>query len=146
MLTIRLARIGKKNKPFYRLVISQKKKDLYGDALEILGSYNPHTKELKINGDKIKYWLSKGAGMSATVNNLLIEKKIIDGKKVKASKDRKAQKAKEEAKAAKNKTAATPAQTAKTEATPTPAQAAKVEAPKAETPKIETPKAEKPAV
>ncbi|MDO8668183.1 MAG: 30S ribosomal protein S16 [bacterium] len=89
MLTIRLSRIGKKNKPLYRLVISEKKKDLYGDSLEILGSYNPHSKELKINAEKTKYWLSKGAGMSATINNLLIEKKIIEGKRVKASKDRK---------------------------------------------------------
>jgi small subunit ribosomal protein S16 len=100
MLTIRLARIGKKNKPFYRLVISQKKKDLYGNSLEILGSYNPHTKELKINGEKTKYWLSQGAGMSPTVNNLLIEKKVIEGKKLKASKGRKNKKAAAEAKPA----------------------------------------------
>ena len=93
MLTIRLSRIGKKNKPFYRVIISQKQKDLYGDALEILGSYNPHTKDLKINAEKTKYWLSKGAGMSDTVNNLLIEKKIIEGKKTKASKNRKPKKA-----------------------------------------------------
>lgn len=88
MLTIRLSRVGKKNKPLYRVIISEKHKDLYGDSLEILGSYNPHTKELKIDAEKTKYWLSKGAGMSATVNNLLIEKKIIEGKKLKAAKDR----------------------------------------------------------
>jgi small subunit ribosomal protein S16 len=131
MLTIRLARIGKKNNPFYRLVISQKKKDLYGNALEILGSYNPHTKELKINGEKTKYWISKGATMSATVNNLLIEKKIIEGKKVKASKDRKDKKATAEAKPA----------TAEKGKTETP----KAETPKAAAPKVETPKTEKPA-
>ncbi len=105
MLVIRLSRVGKKNMPLYRLIISEKHKDLYGNALEILGSYNPHTKELKINADKTKYWLSKGAGMSATVNNLLIEKKIIEAKKVKASKDRKAKKA-----PAKSAPAATPTQ------------------------------------
>ena len=109
MLTIRLARIGKKNKPFYRLIISPKQKDLYGNALEILGSYNPHTKELKANNEKVKYWIGKGAGMSPTVNNLLIEKKIIEGKKVKASKDRKNKKAAAETKPAS-------AETAKTEA------------------------------
>lgn len=87
MLAIRLSRVGKKNKPLYRIIISEKSKDLYGHALEILGSYNPRTKELKANSDKIKHWISKGAGMSATVNNLFIEKKIIEGKKVKASKD-----------------------------------------------------------
>lgn len=94
MLTIRLSRIGKKNKPFYRLIISEKKKDLYGKPLEILGSYNPHSKELKANGEKIKYWLSKGSTMSATVNNLLIEKNVIEGKKVKASKAREKKKSK----------------------------------------------------
>jgi len=86
MLTIRLSRIGKKNKPFYRLIISEKNRDLYGRALEILGSYNPHAKNLKVNGERIKYWLSQGAKTSATVNNLLIDKGVIEGKKVKASK------------------------------------------------------------
>lgn len=92
MLVIRLSRVGKKNKPLYRVIISEKHKDLYGDSLEILGSYNPHTKDLKIDADKTRDWLSKGAGMSNTVNNLLIEKKIIQGKKVTASKDRKPKK------------------------------------------------------
>lgn len=100
MLAIRLSRVGKKNKPLYRVIISEKARDLYGHALEILGSYNPHTKELKINAEKTKYWISKGAGMSETVNNLLIEKKIIEGKRVKASKDRKPKKAPVEAKPA----------------------------------------------
>lgn len=112
MLVIRLSRVGKKNKPLYRVIISEKHKDLYGDSLEILGSYNPHTKDLKIDADKTKYWLSKGAGMSSTVNNLLIEKKIIQGKKVTASKSRKPKKA------------PAPAAPAKTEETKTEAPAA----------------------
>jgi len=86
MLTIRLSRVGQKNKPMYRLVISEKGRDPYGRALEILGSYNPHTKELQAKADRIKYWISQGSGMSDSVNNLLIEKKIIEGAKVKASK------------------------------------------------------------
>lgn len=107
MLAIRLSRVGKKNKPLYRVIISEKHKDLYGDALEILGSYNPHTKELKINAEKTKYWLSKGAGLSETVNNLLIEKKIIEGKKIKASKSRIAKKAPVQPKTAPAETPAT---------------------------------------
>lgn len=86
MLTIRFSRIGKKNKPVYRIIISEKSKDPYGRALEILGSYNPHTKELQTKAERIKYWLSKGSGISPSVNNLLIEKGIIEGEKVKASK------------------------------------------------------------
>lgn len=86
MLTIRLSRIGKKNQPLYRLIISEKTKDPYGRALEILGSYNPFTKQLQAKSERIKYWISKGAQLSPTVNNLLVEKKIIEGKKVTASK------------------------------------------------------------
>jgi small subunit ribosomal protein S16 len=86
MLVIRLSRIGKKKNPIYRLIISEKARDPYGKALEILGTYNPFTKELISKNERITYWLSKGAQMSASVNNLLIEKKIIKGNKVKASK------------------------------------------------------------
>lgn len=85
MLTIRLSRVGKKNMPMYRLVVSEKGRDLYGRSLEIVGSYNPHTKDLQANGDRIKHFISNGASMSATVNNLLLEKKVIEGAKVKAS-------------------------------------------------------------
>ncbi|MFH1822944.1 MAG: 30S ribosomal protein S16 [Patescibacteria group bacterium] len=92
MLAIRLSRIGKKNKPMYRLIISEKAKDPYGRALEIFGSYNPHTKDLNVKADRIKYWLSKGAQMSVTVNNLLIEKELIEGKKIKAAKQGKKKK------------------------------------------------------
>ncbi|WKZ24922.1 MAG: 30S ribosomal protein S16 [Patescibacteria group bacterium] len=86
MLTIRLSRVGKKSYPTYRLTIAEKSRDPYGKALEILGSYNPHTKELVAKDERIRYWISKGAGTSPTVNNLLISKNVIEGKKVKASK------------------------------------------------------------
>lgn len=85
MLTIRLSRIGKKKKPMYRLIISEKARDPYGRALEILGSYNPFTKELQVKNDRVNYWLNQGAGLSATANNLLIDKKIIKRDKIKAS-------------------------------------------------------------
>ncbi|HDZ85203.1 MAG TPA: 30S ribosomal protein S16, partial [Candidatus Moranbacteria bacterium] len=52
MLTIRLSRVGKKNKPMYRLVIAEKSKDPYGKALEILGSYNPYTKDLQAKNER----------------------------------------------------------------------------------------------
>jgi small subunit ribosomal protein S16 len=86
MLAIKLAQTGKKNKKMFRLIISEKSRDPYGDALEILGSYNPHSKELSAKGERINYWLSKGAQMTATVNNLLINKGIIEGTKAVASK------------------------------------------------------------
>ena len=86
MLAIKLAQTGKTNKKMFRLIVSEKGRDPYGDVLEILGSYNPHTKDLAAKSDRIKYWLSQGAQMTATVNNLLIQKQIIEGKKVVASK------------------------------------------------------------
>lgn len=69
----------------YRLVISEKAKDTYDRPLEFLGSYNPYSKELKVKEERVHYWLDRGAGMSPTVNNLLISQNIIEGKKVKAS-------------------------------------------------------------
>lgn len=86
MLTIKLSKIGKTNKKVFRLIISEKSRDPYGRALEILGSYNPYLKALQAKGERIKYWLSKGAQMTPTVNNLLVQHQVIDGKKVKASK------------------------------------------------------------
>ncbi|OGF24967.1 30S ribosomal protein S16 [Candidatus Falkowbacteria bacterium RIFOXYB2_FULL_34_18] len=69
----------------YRLIISEKSKDPYGRNLEILGSYNPFTKELVVKKDRIEHWIANGSGMSITVNNLLIEKGIIKGEKIKSS-------------------------------------------------------------
>lgn len=86
MLAIKLSKSGKTNKKMFRLIISEKSRDPYGRALEILGSYNPHSKELVVKADRVKYWLSKGAQMTDTVNNLLVGKKIIEGKKEMANK------------------------------------------------------------
>ncbi|MFH0854640.1 MAG: 30S ribosomal protein S16 [bacterium] len=86
MLQIKLSRIGKKKMPTYRLVILEKSKDPYGNALEILGSYNPRSKEIILKDDRIKYWISKGAGATDTVHNLLIAKGVIEGKKIKGYK------------------------------------------------------------
>jgi small subunit ribosomal protein S16 len=84
MLVIRLARIGTKNKPTYRIIISEKGRDNYGKVLENLGTYNTFTKDLKLEEEKVKTWISKGAQLSATLNNLFITKGIIKGEKVKS--------------------------------------------------------------
>ena len=89
MLIIRLSRIGKKKHPTFRLIISEKTKDTKGDYLELLGSYNPHTNKADIKADRVKYWLEKGAKTSATVNNLLVNNKVIEGEKVKVFKPKK---------------------------------------------------------
>lgn len=86
MLAIRLQRIGKTKRPTYRIVVSDKQKDLYGTQLEIVGHYNPiaQPKVIEIKADRVKHWLSVGAQPSATVHNLLVSQKVIESKKVKA--------------------------------------------------------------
>ncbi len=87
MLTIRLARRGKRNAPFFRVVISEKARDTFGRALEILGSYDPKGvgKTATLNAERIQYWISKGAQPSPTVHNLLIKQKVITGDILKSS-------------------------------------------------------------
>ena len=86
MLTIRLQRVGKTKKPTYRLVISEKARDTQDVYLELLGSFNPHIKEnqLVAKADRIKYWISKGASLSPTVNNLFVKAGIVEGKMAKS--------------------------------------------------------------
>ena len=78
MLTIRFSRIGKKGKPFYRIIISEKAKDTQGRYLELLGHYNPHTKEAAIKADRINHWVRLGATMSNSVFNLMVRHKVIE--------------------------------------------------------------------
>ncbi len=96
MLKIKLSKVGKTNRKVFRIVVSEKGKDPFGRHVDILGSYNPYSKELNIKAERVKYWLSKGAQATATVNNLLIEEKIITGEKLKASKKGKPNKKKQE--------------------------------------------------
>jgi small subunit ribosomal protein S16 len=73
VLTIRLARIGKKKQPFYRVVVTEKTRPRNGRFVEIIGTYDPlkNPAAVKINGERVKYWLSKGAQPSDTVRSLL---------------------------------------------------------------------------
>jgi len=68
---IRLARIGKKKAPFFRIVAIDKRSKRDGQYLENLGTYNPLTGELiQFHVEKIEAWLSKGALPSDTVKRL----------------------------------------------------------------------------
>lgn len=89
MLKIRLQRMGRKNDPSFRVVLTDSKNSTKsGRFLEILGTYNPKTaeKEKRTNfvNDRIKYWLSQGAKLSDTMHNFLVQGKIIEGKKINA--------------------------------------------------------------
>jgi len=82
MLVIRFFRVGKKNQPSFKIVVTDKRKPpRAGRFAEEVGFYNPKTKEKVLKAERIKYWLSVGAKPSDTVHNLLISEKIIEGKK-----------------------------------------------------------------
>lgn len=81
---IRLARIGKTKKPYFRVVVSEKTKDTHGDYLEGLGHIDPHTnpRDVVLKAERIKYWLGQGAKASPSVHNILVDQGIIkDDKK-----------------------------------------------------------------
>jgi len=84
MLKIRLQKTGKKNAPSYRIVLCEHTSPPQGKFIEILGHYNPRLKQKGFKKERIEHWISKGAQASPTVHNLLINEKIIQGKKVKA--------------------------------------------------------------
>jgi len=83
MLKIRLQRVGRKNDPSFRVVLTDSKNaSKSGNTIETLGNYDPKKNVKVIEGEKIKYWISKGAQVSDTVHNILVSEKIIEGKKI----------------------------------------------------------------
>ena len=83
MQSIRLSRVGTRRAPVYRVVVMPKHNDPWAIATEILGHYNPRKdpRELVLNVERVKYWIDKGAEATDTVWNLLIDEKIVEGKK-----------------------------------------------------------------
>lgn len=73
MLMIRLARIGARKQPYYRVVVIDKERARNGRSVEVVGLYNPRTNPATIDfkRDRIEYWVSKGAQLSDTVSRLL---------------------------------------------------------------------------
>ena len=70
MVRIRLMRMGRKKLPVYRIVVMDARRKRDGRALDFLGTYNPKSKELKLDIEGIKEWLSKGAEMTDRVKAL----------------------------------------------------------------------------
>jgi small subunit ribosomal protein S16 len=77
---IRLKRMGAHKKPFYRVVVADSRSPRDGKFIEEIGYYNPLTdpSDIKINGDKAKEWISKGAQPTETVKSLLKKSGIIE--------------------------------------------------------------------
>ena len=85
MLKIRLQRIGRKNDPHFRLIVTESTlKPKTSQFTEIVGTYNVKLGEFNAKADRVKHWMSVGAQTTPTVHNLLISKGIIEGKKVNA--------------------------------------------------------------
>lgn len=71
MLTIRLRRVGRRNQPSYRVVITEHTTAAQGNYLEAVGHFNPRTHQLTVDQDRILLWLSRGAQPSERMAKLL---------------------------------------------------------------------------
>lgn len=76
---IRLTRMGAKKKPFYRLVAADSESPRDGRFLEILGYYDPMKEpaEVKVHGEKVTYWLEKGAKISGSAKSILKKEGLL---------------------------------------------------------------------
>ena len=82
MLMMRLQRVGRKNDPSYRIVVTDKRTGPKSNKhIAILGSYNPKMNHIQLKADEAKEWLSKGVQPSDTVHNILVGQKVIESKK-----------------------------------------------------------------
>ncbi len=73
MLKIRLRRMGARNAPFYRVVVSDSRKTPTASAVENVGYYNPRTNppEVAIDTERVAYWVGQGALVTPTVEKLV---------------------------------------------------------------------------
>ncbi len=79
---IRFQRIGRKNDPAFRIAVLEKTSGpKAGKYVELVGTYNPKTKDTNLQADRIQDWVKKGAQLSPSVKNLLIAKGVMEGTK-----------------------------------------------------------------
>ena len=73
MVMIRLARVGARKQPYYRIVVIEKDRARNGRSIEVVGTYNPRTTPatVQLKHDRITYWRSKGAKLSPTLEKLV---------------------------------------------------------------------------
>ena len=106
MLRIRFQRKGRRNSPFFRIVVTEHSSPIGGKFKEIIGHFNPKTKELSLKNERIIHWVSVGAQPTDRVARLCVKngisecEKFISERLMKPSKaeERAKQKAEEEAK------------------------------------------------
>ena len=73
-VSIKLSRYGAKKNPFYRIVAATTKSKRDGKNLEVLGSYNPKFKKLKVDQKAVDVWVKKGAILTEGIKRLLNKK------------------------------------------------------------------------
>ena len=76
MLSIRLTRMGAKKKPFYRIIVTEKRSKRDGRFVESVGYYDPcrNPADVKIDHERVSYWINRGAQPSDTVRSLITRK------------------------------------------------------------------------
>jgi small subunit ribosomal protein S16 len=138
-LKIRLARGGAKKRPFYRIVVAEASSPRDGRFVERIGSYNPmlpsgHDDRLVLDGERAKYWMSKGAKPTLRVHKMMAGIGLLDSPEIREQPKKSApgQKRLDREEAA-------------AEAAATAAEAAAEAAPATEAPAEEAPAAEAPA-
>ena len=79
MIAIRLKRMGRKKKPFYRIVVSEDSNVPTGRFVEEIGTYDPlkEPAEVTIDKEKALHWIQEGAKVSATVKSLFKKQNIL---------------------------------------------------------------------
>lgn len=73
MVVIRMRRAGSKNRPFYRIVVTESAAARDGRFIEVIGHYNPRTKpeKLEVDRERLAHWLGNGAQPSNTLRTLI---------------------------------------------------------------------------
>ena len=73
MVMIRLARVGARKQPYYRIVVLEKDRARNGRSIEVVGTYNPRTSPatVELKHERVAYWRGVGAQLSPTVEKLL---------------------------------------------------------------------------
>ena len=76
MLSIRLTRLGAKKRPFYRVIVAEKRSKRDGRFVEMLGYYDPcrNPADVKLDRERLDYWIQRGAQPTETVRSLMKNK------------------------------------------------------------------------
>ena len=150
-LKIRLARGGTKKRPFYRIVIAEASSPRDGRFVERIGSYNPmlptgHENRLVLDGERAKYWMSKGAKPTLRVHKMMAGIGLLDSPEIREQPKKSAfGKKRQEREDTAAEAAAAEAAEAAEAAAAAPAEEAPAEAPAEDTPAEEAPAEEAPA-